>query len=419
MKHYRFNKPKSIPSMPVFSPFVQSYLRSSSSIGDISPISNPPDPTRGIRYAMAQPTSQVVTPSTIREACRQNFDMMERAAAIAQEYKAQLITFNELSLSGYEFGELDPDNPDPEGDAAIVKLVSDTADHLEELYFSPNGLIAQMAKLNNIAVVATGPMNTTDPSGKKGVYDGGVVFGPGGELLGRVFKVHLWGFSERNWFSVAEFDQTDPVKASQQAFPVFETNGFPFSVGICFDADYPEASRCMALNGSLLNCFPTASPTTILPGQVEPYPDIREHHIPANSMQNQVFCSYGNRAQFEYSKNDETGLYDPVLEYDGNSVICDPYGKKMVASTNKREHLLIADCIICDYPSTQPPGVNYITNRRPELYGLMTTENISYPYKAEGGYTYQNPVSPNEEPALPSEGSPVSCSSLGCTIRPD
>lgn len=409
MKRFSHNHPKSIPVMPTFTPFVQSYLRSSDD-ANYNPIDSPPAPTRGIRYAMAQPTSQVVTPTTIAEACTRNFEMMERAVEIAASYNAQLITFNELTLSGYEYGELDPDNPDPDKDAEIVQLVRDTADHLEENYYQANGRIATLAATHNMVIVATGPMNTTDPSGKEGIFDGGVVFGADGSILGRVFKVNLWGFSERNWFSVAEFNQDDPLAASKEAFKVFEANEFPFSVGICFDADYPEASRCMALNGSLLNCFPTASPTTILPGQVEPYPDIREHHIPANAMQNQCFCSYGNRAQYEYAKNDTTGAYDQVLEYDGNSVICDPHGKKMVASTNKREHLLIADCIICDYPSTQPPGVNYITNRRPELYSLLTAQNVNYPYDSPSGYTYQNPVVANEEPELPSEDSPISCS---------
>lgn len=409
--------PPPLPSMPEFTPFVQTYLRSSSEV-DHNPISNPPKPTRGIRYALAQPTSQVVTPTTIDEGCSRNFAVMKRSVEIAHDYNAQLITFNELTLSGYEFGELDHDKPDPSHDQAIVKLVRDTADHLESNYYQEGGPISSLAVKHQIVIVATGPMHTIDPSGKRGVFDGGVVFGADGSIKGRIFKVHLWGFSERNWFSVAEFDQTDTVKASKQAFPVFEANQFPFSVGVCFDADYPEASRCMTLNGSLLNCFPTASPTTILPGQVEPYPDIRQHHIPTNAMQNQCFCSYGNRAQWEYKKNDRTGQYDPVIQYDGNSVVCDPYGKKMVASTNKREHLLIADCIICDYPSTQPAGVNYITNRRPELYSLLTAQHINYPYKTPSGYTYQNPVPRNENPTLPSDDTPVSCTIPKADTRP-
>jgi len=396
--------------MPKFEPFVQTFIRSSSDT-DSNPITNPPARTRGIRYATVQPTSQVATRSTIAAAVDYNYRTMVKAVEIASYYRAQLITFNELSLSGYEFGELDPENPDPIGDANIVQLVRDTADYLETNFYQAGGPIANLARQNNITIVATGPMNTQDPSGKSGIFDGGVVFEGGtGNILGRVFKTQLWGYSERNWFSVAEFDKSDPYLASRQAYPVFEANGFPFSVGICFDADFPEASRCMSLNGSLLNCFPTASPTTILIGQVEPYPDIREHHIPANAMQNQCFCSYGNRAQYEYAQNGITGQFDPVLEYDGNSVICNPYGTQMVASADKRQHLLIADCIICDYPSTQPPGANYMTNRRPEIYGLITSQTVPFPYGSPAGYTYANPVPAGQDPQVPSADTPISCS---------
>ncbi|MGI9282391.1 MAG: nitrilase-related carbon-nitrogen hydrolase, partial [Endozoicomonas sp.] len=171
------------------------------------------------------------------------------------------------------------------------------------------------------------------------------------------------------------------LKTAESSFRVHLINGFPVGVGICYDAEFPEVARCLALNGSLLTVFPTAAPEGMLPGQTEPYPDIAQHYIPANALTNLNFCSYSNRAGEEY---DTEG--NPVLKYSGNSIICNPYGKAMVAAVNNENCLLIADCLRADIKNIQPADTDYLINRRPEIYGALTKKTVPFPYGKQ--YTY-------------------------------
>ena len=137
----------------------------------------------------------------------------------------------------------------------------------------------------------------------------------------------------------------------------------------------------------------------MLSGQTEPYPDIALHCIPANALHNQNFCSYGNRTSWEYSV--EGSVQTQVLQYTGNSIICDPYGSALVKAVRNEDTLLIADCIICDFPSTQPPETSYLINRRPDLYNVLTAPTAPYP--AGESYTYMVNQQDPPTPATPNK----------------
>lgn len=338
-----------------YSPVIQTYLRNLL----------PPAENKGIRYAHAQGPSQVATACSIKAAIKFNLETMNTACELAANFNVQLLSFPELFMSGYELHS-----------AAVV---ADVAQYLlSNHYYDEGGPISALALKHDMAIICPLPYQGIDPAGNAGIYDAALIFQNNGSLLGVQLKTHLWGKDEYSWFRSPAYDMeaagSIPV---QNPYRTFEINGIPIGIALCYDAEFPEVARCLALNGAQLMVMPTAAPTSTLPGQTEPYPDISLHCIPANALNNQNFCSYGNRAGWECSI--EEGVPTKILQYSGNSIICEPYGSALVKALRNEDNLLIADCIICDFQSTQPPEADYIINRRPDLYKILTEKKIPYP----------------------------------------
>ena len=76
------------------------------------------------------------------------------------------------------------------------------------------------------------------------VYNSAVLFGPEGRILGVFDKVHLPAGEER-------------VITPGNAYPVFETEYGNIGMLVCWDLQYPEAARELALGGADLIVCPT------------------------------------------------------------------------------------------------------------------------------------------------------------------
>ncbi len=394
-----------------YQPVVQTYIkdcRKNIGVGEDNAIAHPPDKYipndpdqtvnwQGVRYAIAQGPSMVpATINGIEDAIKFNFQTLKNACAIAQQYNVQLITFPELFLSGYQFP--DADNQGKEVAEATARYIK-SQNYIEE--------IQTIVNQKGINVVCPMPWKGQDPADNpENVYDVAMIFKPnqphGDEIRNNIqFKLHLWGKEERYWFSIPKYPaDTWGTDSYQNPFRVHLFNGFPVGIGICYDGEFPEVARCFALNGSLLTVFPTAAPLS-LPVEGNPkaeiylnYPNVSQYHIPAAAQANLNFCSYSNRAGWEYSTDGTEAK--KVLSYDGNSIICNLQGKAMVAAVaNNQDCLLIADCLKKDMvnPQNPDPGgdkdtcVDYLKNRRPEIYTVLTqTTDVPFPYKQEHNY---------------------------------
>lgn len=297
----------------------------------------PPAHGQGIRLVVLQDKG----PAGTDQAIEHNLARLAAAVDIALDYGAQLISFPELYLSGYAV----------------------PPDRLHALAMENNGMIlervAAIAAAKAIGIICPYPEKAS-VAGETRYYDAIALFGPDGVLLKNYRKTHLWGPDEKK---IWQPGYTHPEEG--EAFSVHEINGLPIGLLNCYEAEFPELTRRLALDGAKLVVIPTAADkSTKLSGgnwTSPAYPDVSKTLIPAHAWENTLFIAYCNRCLEETLEGELVG------HYLGNSVIVDPHGGLMVAARNEAT-LLIADCVPADYGPTHPENTDYLEDRRPELY---------------------------------------------------
>ena len=304
-------------------------------------------------------------------AVQANLSVLEETAGTAKAHGVHLLSFPELFLTGYDVTD------------------ADTAHRLAEAIQSENVLdtVAEAAKRNGMTIICPYPEAAT-VAGERRYYDSIIVFGPNAEILKNYRKTHLWGGDERaNW----SFGYVYPEEG--EAYSVFTVNGVGVGVLNCYEAEFPELSRILALKGAQLVVIPTAADdyTILRTGEKTktPYPDI-QFLIKSNAYHNGIFCAYSNR------RNGETVGGGLVARYLGNSCLADPHGNFLIPvyplppvrpdqpGSGWNDHmLLIADCVPAFYGPTHPEtkihdkqaATNYIRGRRWDLYQKIVSQH--------------------------------------------
>ena len=297
----------------------------------------PPAWGQGLRLGLWQGTGKAGT----LEAVAENLERLEAVASIAAEHQVQLLAFPELYLSGY-----------------IV--TPELARRLAEPVDGPSlQRVAATARRHNIAIACPYP-ERAQVSGQEHFYDAIALFGPDGSLLRNYRKTHLWGPDEKLCWSPG-YQHSD----EGPAFTIQEVNGFPLGLLNCYEAEFPELTRRLALLGAKLVLIPTAADQWALLSSGQrtdrPYPDISRTLLPAHAFENHCFVAYANRC------GEETVDDIAMAGYLGNSIICGPHGDVLVAARSEPT-LLLADCKAADYGPTHPAGTDYLADLRPELY---------------------------------------------------
>ncbi len=302
-------------------------------------------------------------------ATAKNMEQLQRAVAAAKKYQVQLLSFPELYVPGYAL------TPEEGREAAE---------------FDDGPSISQareIAEANHMALLVPYAEKATEADGTLKCYDSIAVIDERGMLLESYRKTHLYGQQERdNW------------DAGDRQSGVWSIFNFPIGVLNCYECEFPELSRTLALRGAKLIVGPTAADQYYrLPdGQRSnvPYPDVAELLLPANAYANNLFFAYSNRCGYETRGDD-------IWHYRGNSVICGPHGDVIVKAVGQQDTLLIADCIPAYYGMTHPaPAYFYLRDRRPELYEQLVSRQAKFldvPSAQvdastdflRGGYTYR------------------------------
>jgi predicted amidohydrolase len=243
------------------------------------------------------------------------FALMAEKAAEAAANGAKILLLPEMYLSGYNIG--------PE--AALAQALT------------PEGLIpAQtIAKTHNIALVFGYPELVGNQ-----VANAAAMIGPDGTLRLNYRKTHLFGELDRQMF-----------KSVGDRFPLVEFNGFKIGLLICYDIEFPEPARILALAGADILLIPTA--------QMEPYTQVAKLLIPTRAYENQLYVAYANHSGS-----------DDGLNYVGLSSICGPDGA-VLAAAGTAEELIYAIADKAHHAEVRQVDP-LIHDRRPELYAPIS-----------------------------------------------
>jgi len=218
-----------------------------------------------------------------------NLARIENAARDAMKARATLLVTPELGITSYGGGCHILDLAEP-ADGPIVTRIN------------------EIARKTGVAIVAG---FAEEASGA--VYNS-AVYADGATTPSVYRKSHLYGDYERGLFS-----------PGQPATCLFNHRGMKLGMLICYDVEFPENVRRLALAGAEIILVPTATPM----GPSGTF--IAEKMIPVRAFENQIFIAYVNNIG-----------RDGDFEYAGRSLIAAPDGA-VLASAELSEELLTAD----------------------------------------------------------------------------
>jgi len=332
---------------------------------------NPPIASTGLRLA----TYQGPVLCGDRKAIEFNLQSLSKWASKAALEQAHILVVAELFLCGYNI------RPQDRKEVAIT---------LEEAI----EMISPIAVRNNIALLVPYAESTTSTKGdadaaNQQLYDSMVLLDKDGTLLKNYRKTQLWGSEEKEAWRCGHVNDDSP----EDAYSVVEVNGIKVGMLNCYEAEFPELSRILALNGAQVILIPTAADVGVFNSETNEwsnwaYPDVSNTCIVTNAYQNKLFCAYINHSLYQFRSDGKTmsGIYL------GNSTIVDPMGQTMVKAENV-ETMLIADCVPTAYPPTHPEGQScFFRDRRPDLFSKLTSMTVT---DNKDGTTIEYPSDPN------------------------
>ncbi|MEW9613474.1 carbon-nitrogen hydrolase family protein [Shinella sp. S4-D37] len=226
-----------------------------------------------------------------------NIERIAAAAADAAAGGAKLLVVPELAVTGYGAGE-----------AAFGRLASPATGEIA-------ARIAAIARDHRLAVVAGFAEQEGGHTYNSALFTDGI----GTNAVYR--KSHLYGDYERSVF-----------RPAAPASVMVELGGVRLGMLICYDVEFPENVRRLALAGADLIVVPTALPK----GSSGTF--IAGHMIQVRAFENQVFVAYINHCGA-----------DDRFTYAGLSRIAAPDGKLLAEAPAEGETLLFAEIRPEDY----------------------------------------------------------------------
>ena len=188
--------------------------------------------------------------------------------------------------------------------------------------------VAQIAQRHRLAIVYGHP----ERAAAGGAYNAATMVGPDGVVRGRHRKVHLFGDVDRRLFV--------PNPGHPSAFDFDDAR---VGILICYDVEFPEAVRRLAVDGARSVLVPTAN--------MAGYEVVQQVLVRARACENGCGVVYANYCGA-----------DDLFEYNGLSLICGPDGEVLAQAGAQGEELIVADL------PGEPAGT-YLADRRADLYG--------------------------------------------------
>ncbi|GLZ84848.1 carbon-nitrogen hydrolase [Metapseudomonas resinovorans] len=243
-----------------------------------------------------------------------NLDRLQLRAAEAARRGAQLLVTPEMYLSGYNIG------------AEAVSALAEPCDGAWA------GRIAEIAREQGIAILYGYPERSVEGA----IFNSVQLIDAKGQRLGNYRKTHLFGELDRSMFSAGGDD-----------YPLVELHGWKLGMLICYDVEFPENVRRLALAGADAVLVPTAN--------MEPYDFVCDVLVRTRAFESQCYLAYANYCGAEGE-----------IRYCGLSSVCAPDGSQ-AAICGREETLAFAD-LKRDKLEASRQSLTYLRDRRAELY---------------------------------------------------
>jgi 5-aminopentanamidase len=245
-------------------------------------------------------------------------DMVNRAALAGTD----LVIFPECSVTGYKLGQ-------------SLYQIPNQAEHLTDQ--SQGSSVQRLKKLSDkLGVQIIFGIPEKD---HKAVYNSVVHLIPGLDIFGSYRKVHMWEAEGEVFKSGEEF--------SVQNAPVGQLGSL-----ICYDLEFPESARILALMGAKLIAVSTAN--------MVPWGECQTVFARSRAMENNVFVAVANCI----GKAGST-------QFLGGSIIVDPFGR-VLAQAGDNEAILIAD-VNLDLSAKAATQTAYFKKRRVGVYSRISS----------------------------------------------
>lgn len=240
---------------------------------------------------------------------------------------------------------------------------TDIAGIAETIPGESTAIFSTIARRHSVVIIV--PILERTPEGR--IYNAAVVIDADGTVSAPYHKVHIPqdpGFFEKEYFYPGD------------AYRVFSTQFGRIAVLICYDQWFPEAARCVALEGAEIIFYPTAigHPDANTPEEgnwQEAWELIQRSHAIASSVHVAAVNRVGREGE---------------IRFFGGSFVCDAFGKIIARAADSEETLLAT--IDLTMNSEVRDSWGFFRNRRPETYGRIGThfpgENGVFPALREG-----------------------------------
>jgi predicted amidohydrolase len=251
--------------------------------------------------------------------------------ALWQTGSADLGRLRERALEGAAAGARLLVTPEAFTSGYAVPGVADAAQPADGPW---HAAIAAIAADAGLAILYGHPERNGDQ-----VFNSATLVDRGGDVLARHRKGHLYGDVDLATYTPGGGD-----------LALAELDGLRVGMLICYDVEFPEAVRTLALAGADLVAVPTAL--------MRPYEVVARTIVPARAYENQVYVAYANRS----------GSEGP-LTYCGESCVVGPDGADL-ARAGSGDELLLAEIDPARLAASRAVNT-HLGDRRPELYQAL------------------------------------------------
>ncbi len=256
-----------------------------------------------------------------------NLDKILLEARLAASKDTDLIVFPECALTGYVFASLEEATP-------FMETVPGPS--TDELAISCHELGVH---------VITGLLELDGDR----CFNTAVLVGPQG-LVGKYRKVHL------PFLGIDRF-----LYHGDQPFRVYETPIGNIGIHICYDCNFPESARVMALLGADILALPTNWP--------EGRDKVAMYVVPTRAYENKVHVVAVDRVGSERG-----------TKFIGLSKIVDAWGVTIAEASSDNEEVIYAEVSLAEARQKRVVfkagefELDLIGDRRPEFYGEITKD---------------------------------------------